>query len=205
VIPIEFAYGLGVGLAVAVGLYLVLWWQARRHATDDLPPAGAFGRGNGPIGMPNGVDAATRHLSPLLAPETPLLPHPSDSPTGPNRPTSVSTAPAEEPSTRPRSLPPTETLRLSQRLILHIYAQGNLPPGEVAPPGLCQSGMVDALGIPQAGLAAVIRRLEAAGILLGERGHVRGHDRRLKIYRLSSRGVEVARELRLRARSPIRR
>jgi DNA-binding PadR family transcriptional regulator len=59
--------------------------------------------------------------------------------------------------------------------------------------------MVEALGIPQAGLAAVLRRLEAAGVLTTERGHVEGRDRRLKVYRLSSRGLEVAKELRRRA------
>ncbi|MFI5415146.1 MAG: hypothetical protein ACHQ16_05720, partial [Candidatus Lutacidiplasmatales archaeon] len=90
-------------------------------------------------------------------------------------------------------------LRLSQRVILHVYAQGVQGHGEVAAPGLCQAGMVEALGIPQAGLAAVLRRLEAAGVLLGEKGHVRGHDRRLKVYRLSPRGLELARELRTRA------
>ncbi|MCI4349896.1 MAG: hypothetical protein L3K15_00030 [Thermoplasmata archaeon] len=206
-IPVDFAYGLGVGLAVAVGLYLVLWWQARRHADADLPPAGAFGRANGPVGMPNGVDATTRHLSPILVPEPSADTHPFSPSPGPDPSPSAPTLPASppEPSTTRRSTPPNETLRLSQRLILHIYSQGNLAPGEVAPPEVCQAGIGEALGIPQAGLAAVLRRLEAAGILVTERGHVRGHDRRLKIYRLSSRGLEVAKELRFRPRSPTHR
>ncbi|MCI4366650.1 MAG: hypothetical protein L3K08_02740 [Thermoplasmata archaeon] len=73
----------------------------------------------------------------------------------------------------------------------------------MAPPGLCQAGIGEALGVTQGGLAAVLRRLEAAGIFTVERGHVRGRDRRLKIYRLSSYGLEVARELRGRsARKP---
>lgn len=91
-----------------------------------------------------------------------------------------------------------DRVRLSSRVILHIYAQGELPPGAVAPPGFCQAGIGEALGISQGGLAAVLRRLEATGVFTTERGHVRGRDRRLKIYRLSARGLALARELRAR-------
>jgi DNA-binding MarR family transcriptional regulator len=101
--------------------------------------------------------------------------------------------------TATRRSAPSDTLRLSQRVILHIYVQGIRTPGEVAPLALCQAGMVESLGIPQGGLAAVLRRLEAAGILLAEREHVQGRDRRLKVYRLSARGLELARELRSRS------
>jgi DNA-binding PadR family transcriptional regulator len=83
-------------------------------------------------------------------------------------------------------------------VILHVYAEGSVAPGSVAPIALCQRGIGEGLGVPQAGLAAVLRRLEAAGVLVGERAHVRGRDRRLKVYRLTPRGLELAREIRSR-------
>jgi DNA-binding MarR family transcriptional regulator len=206
VIPVDFVFGLAAGLAVAVGVYLLLLWRTRRSGVLDPPPVGA--------GWAGGIIQGSR------APEPPSLrgsntgapiagAHADMDPAGPEAPSappigdhSVDKTTHEHASRRslsPSSVP-KETLRLSQRLILHVYAQGELPPGAVAPPGLCQAGMVEALGIPQAGLAAVLKRLEAAGILATERGHVRGYDRRLKIYRLSSRGLEVAKELRSRPR-----
>jgi DNA-binding MarR family transcriptional regulator len=209
-IPLEFVYGLAAGLALAVGLYLLLRWLARRSASAPIPPGGAVwvedpGRGGsnsrGPDGSPDPAQSPpppTTGNADAVAPPAPVLHLP---PTGPN---AASVRASTAPPASGRSVPATETLRLSQRVILHVYALGVVPPGETAPPGLCQAGIVDALGIPQAGLAAVLRRLEAAGVLTTERGHVRGHDRRLKVYRLSDRGLEIARELRTRAhRRPV--
>jgi len=205
VIPVEFAYGLAAGLAIAAALYLLLLWRSRRMAVLDDPPDGAqwsaIGNGGAPS-APN--DASPDPPSPFAGRPDPELPDGPASLSGPR----ISSDPrAVGPSlgndvarARPRASAPNESLRLSQRVILHVYAQGDLPPGAVAPPGLCQAGIVEALGIPQAGLAAVLRRLEAAGILTTERGHVRGHDRRLKVYRLSARGLQVATELRGRSR-----
>ncbi|HEY6237649.1 MAG TPA: MarR family winged helix-turn-helix transcriptional regulator [Thermoplasmata archaeon] len=198
-VPLEFAYGVVTGVALALGLYLLLRWLARRGASAPDPPEPAV---PGPEVERDGPGADPS--SPAFAP-----PVTESSATPPVIETEPSVAmpherpePLEATVRRPasgRSVPPTETLRLSQRVILHVYALGTVPPGETAPSGLCQAGIVEALGIPQAGLAAVLRRLEAAGILMTERGHVRGHERRLKVYRLSARGLEVARELRTRA------
>ncbi|MCI4339677.1 MAG: hypothetical protein L3K06_00790 [Thermoplasmata archaeon] len=206
-IPAPFVDGLALGLAIATVVYLLLWWRTRRsHA---LGPAG---RETDPPPVAN--DAVAPMADPA-APDTRSVADPLPA-TGGGVPavdpavgsgSDLTASPrAPEPDPAPaRRLPPTETLRLSQRVILHVYAQGVLPPGEVAPPGLCQGGMIEALGIPQAGLAAVLRRLEAAEILTTERGHVRGRDRRVKIYRLSARGLQLARELRSRPRAKARR
>jgi DNA-binding MarR family transcriptional regulator len=202
VISLDFSLGLAAGLVIAGSLYLVLRWWARRTTSaapptaDLLEPPATAGEGRG-----NGLPALlTSTVSPPAPPQTESL-----APV--ERPVPVSVIPSEpvvvgnlrpvEPSSETRGrIAASAPVLLSQRVILHVYSQGNLPPGAVAPPGLCQSGIGEALGITQGGLAAVLRRLEAAGILTVERGHVQGRDRRLKIYRLSSRGLEVAQELR---------
>jgi DNA-binding MarR family transcriptional regulator len=196
VIPAEFAYGLGSGLIVAAVLYLVLRWRARQTASKSPPPVAAAHAHEDP-------PRSEMEPAPVLPaePVTPVRPPPNETP-----PSDVavdsSGGPATgvdvpDPSPKP-SKTSRETLRLSQRIILHVYGQGTLRAGDVAPPGLCQAGIGEALGIPQGGLAAVLRRLEAADILVAERGHVRGHDRRLKVYRLTQRGLELAKELRTR-------
>lgn len=210
-IPSDFLLGLAGGLAIAAVLYLVLWWRAQRGRSLDLPapywapwPASSSEAPDGD-GHAAALDTTMRLAPSPISGESAapsFLPFPGLVPTP-----DLASGPAaaiwrELPNGNPpRPSFPRETLRLSQRVILHVYAQGDLPPGAVAPPGLCQAGMVEALGIPQAGLAAVLRRLEAAGMFQTERGHVRGRDRRLKVYRLSSRGVELAQELRHRRSS----
>jgi len=191
VIPSEFVLGLACGLLVAAGLYAGLWWWARRSVTPDRPPSGALDDRDAHLEDPAGVDALAEPA--YLAGIVPRLATAPDSTSAPSSPV------ARGPPTNDGPTGLGDPVRLSQRVILHVYGQGDLPMGAVAPAGLCQAGIGDALGVRQAGLAAVLRRLEAAGILTTERGHVQGHDRRLKIYRLSTRGLGVARELRTRA------
>ena len=204
-IPLDFVGGLAAGLVVAAGLYLFLWWRARRTSGTDSPPEGAaWSPARESTASDSGPPSRPPFSAPLNGPVVPSgLPSRTDPPLRESTSAEPPAARAEDSAGKDRPLLqphiPTETFRLSQRVILHVYAQGELPPGAVAPPGLCQAGIVDALGIPQAGLAAVLRRLEAAGILATERGHVRGHNRRLKVYRLSARGLEVAKELRGRS------
>jgi DNA-binding MarR family transcriptional regulator len=204
VISVDFVEGLGSGLLVAGLVYLLLWYGARRARSIELP-----------------LDAASQRPEPSPedrpGPGSMVETGPSTSPEGPAHPPPLA-PPPPAPEPEPRGEPLTDSarriertnpvggpaapegnIRLSQRVILHLYAQGDLPAGAVAPPGFCQAGIGEALGISQGGLAAVLRRLEAAGIFTTERGHVQGRDRRLKIYRLSARGLEVARELRARA------
>ena len=103
------------------------------------------------------------------------------------------------PSDRGLPSPPVETLRISQRLVLHIYRQGALGPHEVAPLELCQLGMTQTLGVRQTALTKVLTRLVAAGVLDEERRHVRGQPRRLKTYQLTPLGESLARDLRRHA------
>lgn len=96
----------------------------------------------------------------------------------------------------PGPVPSDETLRISQRIVVHLSQQGRLGPDEVATVGFTQGGISRALGVPQTSLTNVLRRLEAGGLVTVDTRHVRGQPRRLKIYRLTARGEELARELR---------
>ncbi len=91
-----------------------------------------------------------------------------------------------------------DTLRLSQRVILHIYMQGRLSPGEIAPFDLCQRGMTERLSVSQGSLTKSLQRLRVAGVVVDDRRHVAGMQRRLKVYRLSPLGETLARDLRRR-------
>jgi PKD repeat protein/DNA-binding MarR family transcriptional regulator len=114
-------------------------------------------------------------------------------------PPAASVDPGAAPSaTAPAGQPTTEALRISQRIVLHLAAQGALGPDEVASPGFTQAGISRALGVRQNALTNVLRRLVAAEVVVEDVRHVRGQPRRLKVYRLTSRGQALARDLRTR-------
>ncbi len=99
----------------------------------------------------------------------------------------------------PRSARPEvsrSALYLSQRIVLHLAQQGSLGPSEVAPLGFTQHGISRALTVRQNALTNVLRRLVAAGVVTEDVRHVQGQSRRLKVYRLSSRGEALAYDLR---------
>jgi DNA-binding PadR family transcriptional regulator len=114
-------------------------------------------------------------------------------------PESPPTAPRRAPpARRPRapSAPSPATLKLSQRIVLHIYAQGRATSEYVAPAALSQAGMGAALGEPQNHLAKALARLVAGGVLAVHRRHVSGNPRRLLVYTLTPLGEALARDLR---------
>jgi PKD repeat protein/DNA-binding MarR family transcriptional regulator len=127
---------------------------------------------------------------------------------GPNRPGPAAAAPAAavaasakasgSPSAPPAQSAPAEAFRLSQRIVLHLATQGSPGPYDVALPGTTQAGMSTALGVRQNALTNVLRRLIDGGVIEEEVRHVRAQPRRLKTYRLTSRGELLARELRHR-------
>ncbi|MCI4338476.1 MAG: PKD domain-containing protein [Thermoplasmata archaeon] len=86
-------------------------------------------------------------------------------------------------------------LRLSQRVLLHLYGQGRLADDEVATPGFTQAGMTGALSTQQSLLSNVLRRMLYSGFLSQDVRHVRGASRRLRVYRLTTKGERVARQL----------
>ncbi|HZY91168.1 MAG TPA: hypothetical protein VFG07_00120 [Thermoplasmata archaeon] len=93
------------------------------------------------------------------------------------------------------------TLRISQRVVLHLSRQPRLAYGDVAPPELTQAGMARALTTSQPTLARVLQRLVDGDAVLEMRTHVRGQPQRLKVYQLTALGESIARDLRARAGS----
>ena len=89
-----------------------------------------------------------------------------------------------------------ELLGISARIVLHLARLGRIGPEEVAPPGATQAGIVRALGVDQDSLTKVLGRLVGGGALSESLGHVQGVPRRLKVYRLTALGEELARDLR---------
>lgn len=85
---------------------------------------------------------------------------------------------------------------MSQRIVLHLAGLGTLGADEVATLGFTQIGMSESLGVRQNALTNVLRRLVAAGIVSEDVRHVSGQPRRLKVYRLTSRGEALAKDLR---------
>jgi DNA-binding PadR family transcriptional regulator len=86
-------------------------------------------------------------------------------------------------------------------VILHLASLGRLGGNDVARRGHTQQGIVDSLGIPQGTVAKVLVRLVAADVVEVSLRHVAGEPRRLKVYRLTSLGESVAKDIRRRSSS----
>ncbi len=89
--------------------------------------------------------------------------------------------------------PPPGAAALSEQILVHLFHQGRISRGDVATVDFTQEGIATALARPQNVFAKVLLRLEASGLLESYVGHVRGVDRRRKIYRLTPAGEERAR------------
>jgi DNA-binding MarR family transcriptional regulator len=94
--------------------------------------------------------------------------------------------------------PTKELLRTSIRLLLHIARQGRFGPGETPPESLTRAGMAAALGTSQGAVSNSLGRLVDGGVLAVETDHVRHRLMRVKVYRLTPRGEELVRRLRMR-------
>ncbi len=149
---------------------------------------------------PPGPAATAPEAGTSVVAPTPLLGSETREPSGPTVP--ASPRPDSPVTPPPKSATvPAETLRLSFRLVLHIAAQGAVGAHEVAPPELTQAGMAKALGAKQNTIATLLKRLEVAQVLTSDVRHVKGAPRRMKVYRLTTRGEELARDIRTRRAS----
>ena len=207
-ISTDFLLGLLTGLGVSAVMGVLFWWlfqQSRPQPPPEVPgaqwrevrrltpgPDRVAGAprptGPGPIvpAIHRKLPEPARPPSPIGTRTTPALPGRVGS-----RPIPVAAPPVSEPH--------REHVRTSFRVLLHIQRQGRFGPNDIPPWSLSQGGMVEALGITQGALTGALNRLVAAGILEVERSHVRGHDRRVKVYRLTSQGELLVRDLRNRA------
>ena len=196
-IPLAFWEGLAVGIVVAIGGTLVLWRYLLRRGQSGPRPGPTVVADPQELSWPpahSGGPEATG-LVPVQAaavsPTVALAPPVPGPPRGLLRsPPSVS---------HPSASPNGGTVRISQRVLFHIASFGRIAPSDVAPWGLCQGGMVDALEVNQGALTGVLRRRVAGGVLQVNREHVRGANRRVKVYRLTFSGEQLVRELRGRA------
>ncbi len=163
------------GAAVAVGIQALLGHLRRSPRPSATAPASSPVV---PAPVPRDGPDATAVPAP---PAEPGLPVPHGAKT--------------EEAGRPPAAP---TIRLSARVIEHVYHQGRVAPGEIAPRSLTQAGMSTSLGASQSALAKVLRRLVIAGVLSDHRGHVVGEPTRRKFYLLTPLGETLARDMRRR-------
>ncbi|MCI4336120.1 MAG: helix-turn-helix transcriptional regulator [Thermoplasmata archaeon] len=189
-VSLEFLLGVAAGLGLSGVTLLGFWWYQRRlrarlRTSDPVPLVMASP-------PPPNVSADGTELK---VPATEVA-----RPASPNESEPIeNTPPAREPQRASLRDPPPvaeATVQLSHRVLLHLYRQGFIRPDEVPPRSLSQSGMIEALQIRQGALAGVLLRLEAAGVVASETTHVRGGTRRVKVYRLTDRGTQLAKELR---------
>lgn len=118
----------------------------------------------------------------------------------PPPPAAVAPPAAPAPASPATSNGPARTdLRLSERVILHLDRYDHSQIQELAPFMLCQQGMVEKLAVRQSALTKVLQRLIAAGAVVETTEHVQGQGRRLRVYRLTTLGHLLAKDLRSRA------
>ena len=192
--PLAFWEGLALGLVASASGSAVLWWYLRnrvrgsgfREGTDMASISAAT------LGIPLVTPAPSAASGARVGPALQLAgANPSRTGTG----ELLRAFPARD---EPASPPPNDggRVRISHRVLVHIASQGRIGADEVPPRALTQAGMVEALEVNQGALTGVLRRLVAAGILVERREHVRGADRRLKVYRLTQSGEELYQEIR---------
>lgn len=93
---------------------------------------------------------------------------------------------------------PPERIRLSLRIMTHLAQVGPLGSDDVARPESTQQGIARALSVTQGAVSKIIGPLVAAEVVRKERLHVRGQNRRVKVYFLTVRGDRLAAQIRAR-------
>ena len=176
-----FWQGVATGVGAAGGALVVVWWLLRRRW--EVPSRHAEGPSTG---------------SDSTWPPAPVGPDPGGRGGVPPRSASRPAATPYQTSAPPTGQfdDPTTRLQLSKRILLHLARQGRLGPDDVAPREMSQAGMVESLHVGQGTLTGALRALVDAGLLSEKREHARGVERRVKIYRLTSAGEALAKEIR---------
>jgi hypothetical protein len=159
------ALGIGTADVGAVGA-AVVFFQGRSPSPRS-PSTSGRPRGEsverGPAPMPAGA------LREVRAPAPPAP--------------AVAAPPAEPPGEYP----------VSARILVHLYRRATVSGTPANGNDCTQEGIARALGRPQSAFAKALLRLESAGLVQAELGHVPGGRRRVKIYRLTVKGEGVAR------------
>jgi DNA-binding MarR family transcriptional regulator len=178
----DFLVGLVVGLAVAGVTYVALRsyfrlavFRRSERPSSTVPPLLPDLSDAPPAAPPASPVEAETTARPLEATGLALL-----SP-------SLESGPAPSIAERDLLSAPSEAaaLRLSQRVLIHLARHGGLSAGGEP---VTQRGILTALQVSQGALSSVLRRLEDGGAIASEKAHVRGRDRRVKVYALTPRG-----------------
>jgi len=88
-----------------------------------------------------------------------------------------------------------DQIRLSIRVVTHLDRVGVPGADGVGRPEATQQGIAQSLSVTQGAVSKVLRRLVAAEVVRVERHHVRGLNRRVRIYFLSRTGEALARKI----------
>ncbi|MGP8147292.1 MAG: hypothetical protein ACLQAS_07855 [Thermoplasmata archaeon] len=181
----QFLIGLAVGAAVVLGARAALGFVRARGSANagtlDPPPGVYPDSWAGPSFGDQGRD----------------LPSGSANRPPPRPIRSPSTPPASASGIRLESevaVAPVEQVRLSRRILVHLFEFGRIGPDGIGRPDATQRGIGAALGAEQSALSKVLRRLAAGGAVEVARRHVYGEDRRVNVYSLTTRGEALARE-----------
>lgn len=86
-------------------------------------------------------------------------------------------------------------VRLALRLVVRLDLLHAPGPDGGARPEATQEGLAESLHVTQGAVSKVLARLMAVSIIMTERRHVRGRDRRVRVYYLSGPGRELARQI----------
>jgi len=85
-----------------------------------------------------------------------------------------------------------DSVRLALRVVVQLDRLGPPGPDGSARPEATQDGLATTLGVTQGAVSKVIARLIAVNVVAQERRHVRGRDRRVRVYYLSPEGEGLA-------------
>lgn len=94
------------------------------------------------------------------------------------------------------------TVRTSERILLRLRETSGADVAGRAPRALTQVGLQEALNLPQGAIASALGRMVRAGLVTARLDHVAGDPRRKKVYRLTSRGEQLAQGLRAAPKRP---
>jgi DNA-binding MarR family transcriptional regulator len=175
-----------------VGFGFAAFWVYRGGSRSDLLIAGGSWA---PLPEPDPAEVGPTGPSPPIAPR--VLPGaPTTHRTEPDEPSApLPAAPVSNGARRELQA----RRRLSHQLILRLAQLGRLGPEETPDLRWTQQGLGAHVGVAQNRASNVLRRLEAAGVVDVETRHVVGAPRRVKVYRLTGRGEDLARAYRLEA------
>ena len=96
-----------------------------------------------------------------------------------------------------------DSVRLALRVVVQLDRLGPPGPDGTAGPEATQDGLAESLGVTQGAVSKVLARLVAVDVVSHERRHVRGRDRRVRVYFLSREGEGLAHEIERRFGLPV--